>query len=448
MGIFKACDIRGIADTELTDAVARRLARAIGCQLRGKRVVLGGDVRLSTPRLKELFAHMLAASGCTVLDLGTVATPVFYYALKHLGAADGVMVTASHNPAPYNGFKLILDGQPVTEAVIAKLQSLYEAEARVNAPGSREAVSVAASYLAAMTAKAPRGRLKIVLDAGGGAASRFAPALYRALGYEIVELFCEPDGRFLNRSPNPAIAENLKALCQKVVETKADLGIAFDGDGDRAAFVDETGRAVENDAVLALLARHFLAQEKGAVVYDAKCSMTVAEQIALAGGQPLMARAGHTFIRELFLRENAVFAGEVSGHFFFRALGYDDGMFAGTQVAALLKDGVTLAALINQVPVYVATPEYRIAYVSDDKEKLLDGVAGRLKQYSVNRIDGVRVEFSDGWGMIRASVTEPLLTLRFEAKTAVRLQEIQALLLSALPENVRRDVETEIQKNK
>lgn len=447
MGIFKACDIRGIADTELTDAVVRRLARAIGYQLQGKRVVLGGDVRLSTPRLKAIFAHTLAASGCTVLEIGTVATPVFYYALKHLGAADGVMVTASHNPAPYNGFKLILDGQPVTEAAIARMQSLYAVKACVNAPGRREEISVAADYLKAMAAKAPRGKLKIVLDAGNGAASWFAPRLYRALGYEVVELFCEPDGRFLNRSPNPAIAQNLTALCQRVIEAKADLGIAFDGDGDRAAFVDETGRAVENDAILVLLARYFLAREKGAVVYDAKCSMTVAEQIALAGGRPLMARAGHTFIREMFQRENAVFAGEISGHFFFRALGYDDGMFAGAQVAALLKGGAALSFLAGQVPVYAATPEYRIAYVPDDKEKLLDSIAGQLKGYSINRIDGVRVEFPDGWGMIRASVTEPLLTLRFEAKTAVRLQEIQALLLSVLPETVRRDVETEIQKN-
>lgn len=448
MGIFKACDIRGIADTELADAAAERLARAVGYKLKGKCVLLGGDVRLSTQRLKAIFIRVLAASGCEVMDIGTVATPVFYYALKHLKVADGIMVTASHNPAHYNGFKLILGGQPVTESIIAELEALYTAGVCVEAPGSSRKVFISDGYLREMADKAPKGSLKIVLDAGNGAASRFAPALYRALGHEVVELFCEPDGRFLNRPPNPAIARNLMALCEKVKETGADLGIAFDGDGDRAAFVDEGGRALENDAVLVLLARHFLAEEKGAVVYDAKCSMTVAEQIALAGGRPLMARAGHTFIRDLFLRENAVFAGEASGHFFFRALGYDDGMFAGTQVAALVEEYGALSVQIGRIPVYAATPEYRVLYTADDKEAVLGDIAGRLQMHPVNRIDGVRVEFSDGWGMIRASVTEPLFTLRFEAKSAARLREIQALLLSALPEQLRRDVEAEIQKNK
>lgn len=437
MSVFKACDIRGVADRDLTDEVTGQIAKAIGVKLSGKRIVVGNDVRLSSPRIKAITIRELVASGCEVVDIGTVATPMFYYAVKHCQATGGVMITASHNPAPYNGFKLILGDQPIQEADILAIKDLYEKKSEIRKKGSIEKVNIIDTYIEDMAKKAVPGKLKIVLDAGNGAVSDFAPNFYRACGYEVIELFCTPDGNFPNRPPNPALPENLTQLCEKVKECKADLGIAFDGDGDRAGFVDETGRAVDNDDILVLLARNFLEKEKGTVVYDAKCSMVVPEQITLAGGTPLMARAGHTFIKEKFLQEKAVFAGELSGHFFFCALGYDDGMFAGTQVCEYVMKHGKLSQLIDAIPNYILTTEIRIDYLLDDKDEVLAGIAARLKDYPVNLIDGVRVEFPDGWGMIRSSVTQPLFTLRFEAHTKERLSEIQEILLQALPMNLR-----------
>lgn len=446
MGVFKACDIRGVADTELPDETARGISRAIGSKLAGKTVVVGGDFRHSTARLKAILTRALAASGCRVLDIGTVATPVFYYALERFGAQGGVMVTASHNPPEYNGFKLVLGKLPISEAELAEIESLAARGASVRGAGSVESLAVARLYVEATAAKADRGALKVVLDAGNGAAGAFAPALYRALGYEVVELFCEPDGAFPNRPPNPAYARNLAQLGEAVRRTRADIGIAFDGDGDRAGFVDETGRAIDNDAALVLLARRYLEDGPGAVIYDAKCSMAVPEGIAEAGGRPVMARAGHTFSKRAFLEENALFAGEISGHFFFRELGYDDGMFAGLKLCEYVAHKGRLSALAQSVPRYYLTEEIRVPYDADDKEAVLEAVAGRLPAGEVNRIDGVRLEWPDGWGMIRASVTEPLFTLRFEAKSKERLRAVEARLIEALPASIRETVKREAEK--
>lgn len=437
MGIFKACDIRGEADAELTDGAARAVARAIGVKLAGKRAVVGGDVRLSTPRLKRIVIEELAASGCDVVDILTVATPMFYYAVNKVGASGGVMVTASHNPPEYNGFKLVLGASPVSEEEIAEIAALTEQNAFVRGSGSVETLDVAELYLADTADKAKRGNLKVVVDAGNGAASKFAPALYRRLGYTVTELFCKADGRFPNRPPNPAIPENLTRLQEATARAGADLGVAFDGDGDRAAFVDETGRAVRSDDSLALLAKFYLAQGPGAVIYDAKCSMSVPEEIEKAGGRAVMARAGHTFSKRAFLAENALFAGEVSGHFFFRELGYDDGMFAGLKMCECVARYGKLSALADQVPKYFLTPEARVWARGADREALLKETAKRLGGYRLNLIDGVRVELGDAWGMIRASVTEPIFTFRFEAKSRPRLLEVERILAGALPEEIK-----------
>lgn len=282
--------------------------------------------------------------------------------------------------------------------------------------------------------------MKVVVDAGNGATAHIAPRLFRKMGYEVIELFCEGDGNFPNRPPNPALAENLTALCDKVRETGARLGVAFDGDGDRVAFVDENGRPVDNDDIIVLLARYYLEQQPGgAIIYDAKCSMVAPEEVAKAGGRAVMARAGHTFSKAAFLREEALFAGEISGHFFFRELGNDDGMFAGLKICEFVAEHGNLSALVDSIPNYILTPDIRVKYLGADKEDILDQAATRLAAYKPNRIDGVRIEFADGWGMIRSSVTEPLFTFRFEAKTQERLQEITALLLSALPENIKEE---------
>lgn len=438
MAIFHACDIRGIADSELTDELVDKIAAAVGVKLNGKKVVVGGDIRLSTPQYREILINRLARSGCQVINIGTVATPIFYYALKKVDAAGGVMVTASHNPPKYNGFKLVLGPQPVTEADIQAIRRLVELEEFCSGNGSITALDVIDDYLEFTQSKARPNDLKIVVDAGNGAASLIAPRLYRRLGYQVTELFCQPDGTFPNRAPNPALAENLVRLGEAVLENGAQLGVAFDGDGDRVGFVDEQGNPVDNDDILVLIARYYLERQGCCpIIYDAKCSMVVAEEIAKAGGRPVMARAGHTFSKAAFLREKAAFAGEISGHFFCSELGYDDGMYAGLKVAEFVAEHGRLSELVGSIPNYILTPDIRVPYEGADKEEILAGVAQTLAKYNPNTIDGVRIEFADGWAMIRASVTEPLFTLRFEAKTSGRLKEIGGTLLDALPQDVK-----------
>lgn len=436
MGIFHACDIRGIADTELTDDIAYKIALAIGTRLTGKKVVVGGDVRLSTPRLKEILIDGLIYSGCRVIDVGIVATPVFYYAIKQAEADGGVMVTASHNPAAYNGFKLVFGLEPVSEEDVAEIGRLVTNSASVKGQGSAEKLEVVEAYINYIKSKAKPGSLRVVVDAGNGATSLIAPKVFRAIGYDVVELYCQPDGAFPNRSPNPALAENLAKLGEKVRAAGASLGVAFDGDGDRAAFVDENGRALDNDDIIVLLAKYYLKKASGTIIYDAKCSMVVPEQVALAGGRAVMARAGHTFSKAAFMRENALFAGEISGHFFFSELGNDDGMFGGIKLCEFVAAAGSLAGLVDDIPNYLLTPDIRVPYLGQDKPEVLDKVAKKLKGYQPNRIDGVRIEFPDGWGMIRASVTEPLFTLRFEAKTVERIEEIMSILTGALPTDI------------
>lgn len=441
MSIFHACDIRGIAGRDLTDVAARKIGLAVGLKLSGRSVVVGGDIRLSTPGLQSIIIEALAESGCRVIDIGTVATPVFYYALKVTGAAGGVMVTASHNPAAYNGFKLVLGPGPVTEAEIAEIADLSDRGARASGAGTSERRPVTDDYIAFTADRAKPGRLKVVIDAGSGATAGIAPRLYRRLGYDVVELFCQADGTFPHRPPNPALAENLGALGEAVRQSGAALGLAFDGDGDRVGFVDETGRPVDNDDIIVLLARAHLEQGAGTIIYDAKCSMVVPEEIVKAGGRAVMARAGHTFSKAAFQQEQALFAGEISGHFFFRELGYDDGMYAGLKMAEFVAAHGPLSALVDAIPNYILTPDIRIPYPGDDKEAVLAAAASKLAAWQPNLIDGVRLEFADGWAMIRSSVTEPLFTFRFEAKTAGRLREIAGLLLTALPDSLRQAVE-------
>lgn len=434
MSIFKACDIRGIAQRDLTDEQTCRIAQALGVKLTGQTVVVGGDIRYSTPRLKEIMVRELTASGCHVKDIGTVATPVFYYAIDKLGADSGIMVTASHNPAEHNGFKMVFGEQPITEEDVQEIRRLSEEGRAVRGSGTCEAIDVIEDYWTDISKIATHGSIKVVVDAGGGATSAIAPELFRRCGYEVVELFCEADGSFANRPPNPAIPANLAKLGKAVRDSGAKLGIGFDGDGDRAGFVDENGRAIDNDKMLVLLAESYLAKEKGAVIYDAKCSMLVPEGIAQAGGRPVMARAGHTFCKAAFQREKAVFAGEISGHFFFRELGHDDGMFAGLKMCELVEKHGSLAQMADRLPSYILTDEYRVRAEAYQMDEVLEKIAERLAEYQPNRIDGVRIESADGWGMIRASVTEPIFTLRFEGKCQEEIVRLQALFLSAMEE--------------
>lgn len=446
MSIFKACDVRGVYGEELTEELALRLGRAVGTVLRQRspephpRILVGGDVRTSTPALQAALVEGLRQTGLAVLDLGTVPTPVFYFARIHLATKAGVMVTASHNPPAFNGFKIVLDELPITPEELQHLRDLTYRGDFLTGRGTverRDVVGEYVGFLRRLAAPVPAASppFRLVVDCGHGCYSSIAPAVCRDLGYEVEELFCQPDGTFPGRPPNSAVAENLAALCARVPAVSADLGVAFDGDGDRVSFVDERGRAVPSDAAAVLLARCELAQAPGGkVVHDIKCSQLLREAIQAAGGIPLMEKSGHTFIKARMITEQAIFGAEISGHFFYARLqGGDDGLYSALRMAEVLRaSGRSLGSLVDELPTFHTTPDLRVPW--DGGGQVLESIAAAFPPERVSRLDGVRVQFDDGWGLARLSVTEPAITLRFEARTAERLPELIREFLQPVPE--------------
>jgi len=440
MSIYKACDIRGEFGKELTVAHAAALGHALVRHTRAREVLVAGDARLSTPALKTALSDALVASGARVLDLGAAPTPLFYFARRTLGAPVGVMVTASHNPAPDNGFKIVLGELPITLDELDALRVLMQGDARADAPtrGSVAAVDVTAAYCEFIARQFPtRGALEVVIDAGNGMYGVIAPRVLRALGYAVDELFTEIDGRFPNRPPNPAVAANLAALSARVRARGAALGIAYDGDGDRAAFVDERGEPLDNDRAIVLFARAALTQTPSAtIVYDQKCSELVRQEILRGGGTPQIEKSGHTFIKSAFLKTRAAYAGELSGHHFFAGLGGDDGLFASLRLAEIVQaSGQTLGQLADALPRYPITPDLRVRVAPGEGDVIIAAVRANVRGATeIVELDGVRAQFADGWGMVRASVTEPALTLRFEGHTPAALERIKREFMRAAPQ--------------
>jgi phosphomannomutase/phosphoglucomutase len=400
--------------------------------------LLGGDVRLSTPALKTALSEGLVKAGCEVTDTGILTTPAFYYAVQQTGSALGVMVTASHNPPEYNGFKILVENRPINREELAQIQHIMEQRNYRTGTGKyHQDESWLNRYRAKILRRFQPGNSKIVLDCGNGSCSLIAPEIFRALGYQVNELFCTPDGSFPNRLPNPAIAKNLTVLAQKMKETGAAVGIAYDGDGDRVAFVDDQGQMIENDRILALFSRHLLTREKGVIVYDSKCSLIVAEETARLGGIPRLARSGHGFVRQEFIERNALLAGELSGHFFWQDLLFDDGIFSSLVLLELLQEyNTSLAQMDQDLPRYRITPDIRLPFAGDCQE-LIEDMAQELSGFPLSRLDGVRVELPDCWGLIRPSITEPILTLRFEGKNQERLSYIIDLILAVLSDELK-----------
>jgi len=439
MSIFKACDIRGRYGSELFDDDGLRLGLALAEQLAPAEVIVGGDGRLSTPALKQALVAGLLQGGCGVIDIGMVTTPAFYFARHHLGVPPGVMVTASHNPAHDNGFKIALGETPVTpddiRALAARMQS--GTLKPVPQPGALRAVDVLPAYIAHARRLAPNlAGMRVVADCANGVCALTAPAVWQASGAQVFLIYDTVDGAFPNHPPDPAVFKNLKSLCRAVVERQADLGVGYDGDGDRAVFVDAKGRPLPADKAIALFAGRALAAGPAPIVYDQKCSLLVADAIRARGGQPILEKSGHTFIKATFLRLGAPYAGEISGHHFFRELGGDDGLIASLFMADLVRrSGQGLAALADAIPTYPITPEIRLkmdaARAGQVIEQLTRNLAGEA---NLTLTDGVRAEYPDAWGLVRQSVTEPAITLRFEGKTESALRQIMARFEAAAPD--------------
>jgi phosphomannomutase/phosphoglucomutase len=442
--LFREYDIRGIADTDLADDSVETLGRGLGTYFVRHgvtRVTLGRDVRLSSTRLRNALARGLTRTGLTVIDIGVCPTPLLYYSLHRLTPGAGVMITGSHNPPEYNGFKIALGTGTIYGAEIQKVRKIVEAADFTRGEGNLESASLMEDYRRHIQERIPRlgKRLKVVVDSGNGTAGLVAPTIYSDLGCEVRELYSEPDGRFPNHHPDPTIVENLQDLMQAVHSSEADLGIAFDGDTDRIGVVDDEGGILWGDQLMMIYAREILERRPGTTfVAEVKCSKSLYQDIEARGGRAVMWKAGHSLIKAKMKEEGAVLGGEMSGHMFFadRYFGYDDAIYAGARLLEILAtSGRRLSQLLADVPPTFSTPEIRM----DCPEDLKFRIVGRAQSYFSRNyetvdVDGVRIVFPDGWGLVRASNTQPVLVLRFEADSSERLEEIQNLVEGKLEE--------------
>jgi len=436
MSIIKACDIRGVYGQELNDHTALLLGQAVGTRMQGKLVAVAGDLRLSTPILLENLIQGLLRSGADVVSFGTVPTPVFYFGKDLYHAAAGVMVTASHNPKEDNGFKVILGDLPVIPEDLQELEAEMLAMQFSEGHGKLQQEHIENAYTDSLLSSFSNlHRRRITVDAGNGSLWELAPHILSSAGQEVDPLYCIPDGSFPYRNPNPAVPENLTDLCQRILINKSDLGIAFDGDGDRAVFVDQTGSVQPADRILVLFIRSLLRNKPGArVVYDLKCSSVVADEIRAAGGIPIAERSGHAFIKRRLLTEGALLGGEVSGHYFFGNLGRDDSLYATLLLLQVLDEmQLGLAQALATIPAYAITPDIRIPCRPELATRIIDELTSSFTYLPQDHLDGVRIFFPDGWALARVSVTEPLLTLRFEGRTSLALGEIQKVVYSNSP---------------
>ncbi len=441
-GIFKAYDIRGVLDKTLDTAIARQIGQAFGSAAaeRGEStVIIGRDGRLSGPSLAAALAEGLQATGMHVIDLGQVATPMLYFATHTLGAASGIMVTGSHNPPDYNGFKMVLAGEAIYGAAITGLYQRILEQRFAQGQGSYRQHDIRSAYLARISTDVKTARpMKIAIDCGNGVAGAFAGDLYRALGCEVIELFCEVDGHFPNHHPDPAHPENLQDLIHALKTTDAELGLAFDGDGDRLGVVTKDGQIIYPDRQLMLFACDVLSRHPGAtILYDVKCSRHVGEVITAAGGVPMMCQTGHSLVKAKLRETGSPFGGEMSGHLFFkdRWYGFDDGLYAGARLLELVSGTDDSAALLNALPQSLSTPELQVALQEGENHALIARLQREAQWPGAVRvitIDGVRAEYADGFGLVRASNTTPVLVLRFEAETAAALARIQQSIGAAI----------------
>ncbi len=448
--IFKAYDIRGIVGKTLTAEIVEAIGHAIGSEARARglpSVAVGRDGRLSGPDLMLALARGLQKSGVNVVDVGMVATPMLYFAAHTLCDYSGVMVTGSHNPPDYNGLKMVLGGETLAAESIQALRLRLETNDLIHGEGAYRKHDIAETYLQRITSDVRLTRpMKIIVDCGNGVAGAYAPTLYRRLGCEVTELFCEVDGAFPNHHPDPSVPDNLRDLIRALGTTGAEIGLAFDGDGDRVGVVTKNGSIIYPDRQLMLFAADVLSRNPGAqIIFDVKCTRNLAPWIERHGGKPIMWKTGHSFIKGKLKETGALLAGEMSGHIFFkeRWYGFDDGLYAGARLLELLSHHADIDAVLHAIPDAISTPELQIRLKEGENYAIIAQLQNTAHFDNPERVittDGLRVEYKDGFGLARSSNTMPVIVLRFEADNEAALKRIQddfrRVILQAKPDAV------------
>ncbi len=433
--IFKAYDIRGIVGKTLTAEIVEAIGQAIGSEARVRglaSIAIGRDGRLSGPELAQALAKGLQKSGIDVIDVGMVATPMLYFAAHMLCNYSGVMVTGSHNPPEYNGLKMVLGGETLAAESIQALSGRLENNDFSYGNGDYRTHDIAETYLQRITSDVKLTRpMKIVIDCGNGIPGRYAPTLYRRLGCEVTELFCEVDGTFPNHHPDPSVPENLRDLIKALKTADAEIGLAFDGDGDRVGVVTKNGTIIYPDRQLMLFAADVLSRNPGGrIIFDVKCTRNLAPWIRQHGGEPIMWKTGHSFIKGKLKETGALLAGEMSGHIFFneRWYGFDDGLYAGARLLELLSSTTDINLALNEIPDAISTPELQIRLQEGENYRVIAQLQKTARFDNPERVittDGLRVEYKDGFGLARSSNTMPVIVLRFEADSEAALKRIQ-----------------------
>ena len=440
--IFREYDIRGIVPEQLNPNIVKVIAMAIAakCSIEGiNEIAIGRDGRLSGEELLKCLSSELQNLGLNVINIGLVTSPLLYYAAKKLSSKSGVMITGSHNPKNYNGLKIVINDSPISGLEIFDLMSILDFS-NMDSGGEVIKTNIIDEYIQEVCSQVTekKEKIKIVIDCGNGAAGEIAPKLFRALGHEVIELFCEIDGEFPNHHPDPGKPENLQDLINEVKDKQADIGVAFDGDGDRLGVVTDKGEIIFPDQLMMIFAKDVLMHNKGAqIIFDVKCSNLLNQSIEKNGGIPVMSPTGHFHIKNALKKTGAPLAGEMSGHIFFNDqwYGFDDGHYSAFRLIEILTQStVPLSSIYQSLPKAFSTPEINIDVLEEKKFQIVENFIQNSEFGSgeKNTIDGLRVNFNDGWGLLRASNTTPKLVMRFEASTSERLEEIKNLFLIQL----------------